>query len=72
VDGIMARQYLTLRYLADAYRACGCTVIRQDKAWRELLQDDDKLTYIGIEQPEGLPAGSEVFTLGRLAGLIPA
>jgi len=32
---------------------------------------DHPVTYIGIERPEGLPAGSEVITLDRLAELVP-
>ena len=31
-----------------------------------------KPLLIGLEQPEGLPEGSEVFTLDRLGDLIPA
>jgi hypothetical protein len=34
--------------------------------------DGEPVTCIGLERPEGLPAGSEVFTLDRLGDLIPA
>lgn len=33
---------------------------------------DGPVTYIGIERPDGLPDGSEVITLDRLAALVPA
>jgi hypothetical protein len=32
---------------------------------------DGPVTYLGIERPEGLPAGSDAITLDRLAELVP-
>jgi hypothetical protein len=32
---------------------------------------DEPVTFIGIEAPEGLPDGSETYTLDRLSELIP-
>lgn len=66
----MSYQYLQVRYLTDLLRGNN-VVAAQHKAWRELVLDDGKTTYIGIEAPEGLPAGSEVVTLGNLGSLIP-
>lgn len=70
-----ARSFMTYRYLQVRYLtgllAADNVVATQHKAWRELVLDNDKVTYIGIEAPEGLPAGSEVVTLGNLGTLIP-
>jgi stress response protein SCP2 len=67
----MATQFLTVRYLRDAL-AQDNTVVSQDKggAWREQLAGP--VTYIGIEEPEGLPEGSAVYTLANLGELVPA
>jgi hypothetical protein len=32
----------------------------------------DPVTFVGLEPPEQLPEGSEVYTLDRLGDLIPA
>jgi hypothetical protein len=66
----MSYQYLQVRYLTGLLAADN-VVATQHKAWRELVLDEGKTTYIGIEAPEGLPAGSEVVTLGNLGSLIP-
>jgi len=34
--------------------------------------DGEPVTYLGLEQPEKLPEGSEAYTLDRLGDLIPA
>jgi hypothetical protein len=67
----MARKFLTVRYLCEAWGAEN-TVVRMDKAgkWRE--QATVPVTYVGLEEPEGLPEGSEVITLANLGDLIPA
>lgn len=67
----MARKYLTVRYLYEAWAAEN-TVVRTDKAgkWRE--QVAGPVTYVGVEEPEGLPEGSSVITLANLGSLIPA
>lgn len=67
----MARKFLTVRYLYEAWSAEN-TVVRLDDAadWRE--QVAGPVTYVGLEEPEGLPEGSAVYTLANLEGLIPA
>jgi hypothetical protein len=63
---VVEREYLRVGYLADLWRRAGAEVL-------EAVPDDgEPVTYIGLERPEGLPAGSEVFTLDRLGDLIPA
>jgi hypothetical protein len=65
VRALLERQYLTVSYLLDRWQApAGITL------WDGVLPDEP-VTYIGIEAPEGLPAGSETYTLDRLAELIP-
>lgn len=67
----MARKYLTVRYLYEAW-ASENLVVRVDKAgdWRK--QATVPVTYVGVEEPEGLPEGSSVITLANLGDLIPA
>jgi hypothetical protein len=71
----MARKFLTVRYLYEAWSAEN-TVVLMDKAgkWRE--QATVPVTYVGVEEPEGLPEGlpegSSVITLANLGDLIPA
>lgn len=67
----MARKFLTVRYLFEAWAAEN-TVVRMDKAgdWRG--QAAGPVTYVGVEEPEGLPEGSTVITLANLGDLIPA
>lgn len=63
---VVEREYLRVGYLADLWRRKGCEVL-------DAVPDDGgPVTYIGLERPERLPAGSEVFTLDRLGDLIPA
>ncbi len=63
---VVEREYLRVGYLADLWRRKGCEVL-------DAVPDDgEPVTWIGLEQPGGLPAGSEVFTLDRLGDLIPA
>ncbi|MFC4039540.1 hypothetical protein ACFO1B_14005 [Dactylosporangium siamense] len=66
VRAVMERRYLTVSYLVDLLRTR--TEVR---TWDGELPDEP-VTFIGIEAPEGLPAGSDVFPLGRLSELIPA
>jgi hypothetical protein len=66
----MARQYLQVRYLVDALRVNNVVALSGDMTGGVL--DGAPVTYIGIEQPENLPAGAEVFTLGNLGSLVPA
>jgi hypothetical protein len=63
---VVEREYLRVSYLADLWRRKGCEVL-------DTMPDDrEPVMWIGLEQPEGLPAGAEVFTLDRLGDLIPA
>ncbi|HEY2268706.1 MAG TPA: TerD family protein [Streptosporangiaceae bacterium] len=63
---VVEREYLRVGYLADLWRRKGCEVL-------DAVPDDgEPVTWIGLEQSGGLPAGSEVFTLDRLGDLIPA
>jgi hypothetical protein len=66
VRALMERRYLTVSYLIDRWRA-GAEVT----TWDGRLPDEP-VTFVGLEAPEGLPAGSEAYTLGRLSELIPA
>jgi hypothetical protein len=61
----MERRYLTVSYLVDRWRAR-----TEVMAWDGRLPDEP-ITFIGIEAPEHLPDGSEVYTLDRLSELIP-
>jgi hypothetical protein len=65
VRALMERRYLTVSYLVDRWRE------RADvTTWNGRLPDEP-VTFIGIEAPEGLPEGSEAYTLDRLSELIP-
>ena len=63
---VMERDYLRVGYLADLWRRKGSLVTPEADLGGE------PVTWIGIEQPEGLPEGSEVYALDRLGDLIPA
>jgi hypothetical protein len=63
---VVERDYLRVGYLLDLWRRKGCEVLGA------IPDDGEPVTYIGLECPENLPAGSEIFTLERLGDLIPA
>jgi hypothetical protein len=65
VRALVERRYLTLAYLLDRWRAT-----TEVMTWNGRLPDEP-VTFIGIEAPENLPAGSEAYTLNRLSELIP-
>ncbi|HET9974617.1 MAG TPA: hypothetical protein VFQ68_40740 [Streptosporangiaceae bacterium] len=78
---VVEREYLRVGYLAGRWRRQGCEVldtVPEDGGPDDGGPDDGgpddggPVTWIGLEQPERLPAGSEVFTLDRLGDLIPA
>ena len=73
VRSIVERDYLRVRYLVDLLQANGTKV---DAAGFEIPQPTEEavkpVTYIGLDRPDGLPEGSQVFTLANLADLIPA
>ena len=68
---VVEREYLRVGYLVGLWRRKGCEVLdaMPDDTGPE---DGGPVTWIGLEQPERLPDGSEVFTLDRLGDLIPA
>ncbi|ANZ14092.1 TerD domain-containing protein [Streptomyces noursei ATCC 11455] len=66
--GIVARDYLTVRYLADLMADSATTVTR----WEGGALPDEPVTYLGLERPEGLHPDSLVITPGNLRDLIPA
>ena len=66
VRALVERRYLTMSYLVDRWRAR--TEVR---TWDGQVPDEP-VTFVGIEAPADLPAGSEVYTLDRLSELIPA
>jgi len=63
---ILARRYLTVGDLVDLWSARAATVTDTVPA------EAGPVTYVGLDRPDGLPAGSQVYTLGQLAELIPA
>lgn len=67
-SSIAGRRYLPVRYLIDRMGTKADTVTE----WREGVRLDGPVTFVGLERPDGLPEGSEVFTLDRLNALVPA
>ncbi|BCL12480.1 TerD family protein [Micromonospora sagamiensis] len=65
VRALVERRYLTMAYLVDRWRTKAEVTM-----WDGRLPDEP-VTYVGIEAPEGLPDGSETYTLDRLSELIP-
>ncbi len=65
VQALAERRYLTMSYLIDRWRARAEVI-----TWDGRLPDRP-VTFIGIEAPQGLPDGSEAYTLDRLSELIP-
>jgi hypothetical protein len=62
VRAVAQRRYLTLAYLEQLMRDGGAgTAAAGDRA---------PVTYLGLERPEGLPAGSTVITPGELPQLL--
>jgi hypothetical protein len=66
VRALVERRYLTMSYLVDLWRA------RTEVTTWDGTLPQEPVTFIGIEAPDGLPDGSEVYTLDRLSELIPA
>ncbi|GAA4689992.1 TerD domain [Promicromonospora umidemergens] len=67
VRQIVGRRYLTVRHVADLLRAAGTDVAPY--TGQEL---DGPVAFVGFERPDGLPAGSVVYTPANLGELIPA
>jgi hypothetical protein len=66
VRALVERRYLTMSYLLDRWRT------RTEVTTWDGRLPDEPVTFVGIEAPRGLPDGSELYTLDRLAELIPA
>ncbi|WP_380283149.1 hypothetical protein [Kitasatospora purpeofusca] len=66
--GVVERDYLTVRHLADLMGRRAATVTRWDGA----TVPAGPVTYLGLERPEGLHPHSRVVTPGNLRDLIPA
>jgi hypothetical protein len=65
VRALMERRYLTMSYLVERWRERAEVTL-----WDGQLPDEP-ITFIGIEAPQDLPDGSQVYTLDRLSELIP-
>jgi hypothetical protein len=65
VRALMERRYLTVSYLVDLWRA------RTEVTTWDGRLPDEPVTFLGIDAPEGLPDGSQIYTLDRLGELIP-
>lgn len=66
-QSIAGRRYLPVRYLVDLMGAKANAVTQ----WREGVRLDGPVTFVGLERPDGLPEGSQVYTLDRLNALVP-
>jgi hypothetical protein len=65
VRALVERRYLTVSYLVDLWRT------RTEVSTWDGRVPEEPVTYLGIEAPENLPPGSQVYTLDRLNELIP-
>ncbi|MFL6122247.1 MAG: hypothetical protein ACJ73U_21840, partial [Actinophytocola sp.] len=65
VRALVERRYLTMSYLLDRYRT------RTEVTTWDGRVPDEPVTFVGIHAPEGLPPGSDVYTLDRIGELIP-
>ncbi|WP_433171667.1 TerD family protein [Actinoallomurus sp. CA-150999] len=65
--GVLERRYLPMSYLVDRLAAKAGTVTPYEPG----MEFDGPVTFIGLERPEDLPAGSEVYAQDRLNELIP-
>lgn len=65
VRAIVARRYLTMSHLL------GLIPAREVVPYEPGMEFSGPVTYVGLERPDGLPEGSDVYALDRLADLIP-
>jgi hypothetical protein len=65
VRALVERRYLTMSYLAGLWATRGEVVV-----WDGRLPTEP-VAFAGVTAPDGLPAGSEVYTVDRLAELLP-
>ena len=70
--GIMEREYLRVGYIAEALKAKAQFFMVPQLFADGGAPEGSEVTYIGIEQPEGLPRDARVFTLENLGSLVPA
>lgn len=66
---IVERDYLHVSYVTDLMAAKAGRVTAYEPG---CVLGQDAVTFVGLEQPEGLPKGSEIITLNRLHELVPA
>ncbi|MFI1993419.1 hypothetical protein [Actinoplanes sp. NPDC020271] len=66
VRALVEREYLTAAYLIDRWRAKGEVIMFDGEV------PEEPVTFIGVEAPDGLADGSEIYTVDRLHELIPA
>lgn len=67
---LMARTFLQVRYLQGVLGERN-TVILPGREWKP-EGEPGPVTYVGVSEPEGLPADSVVITLASLGDLVPA
>jgi hypothetical protein len=68
VRAVVERDYLRVSYLAGLVRGMPGG---QVATWDGSTMPGHPVTFIGLEEPEGLPEGSRVITPANLASLIP-
>ena len=61
--GSSSGSYLRLSYLEELLRARGTVVL-------DAAPDGEPVTYLGLDHPDGLPAGSTVYTPANLTQLL--
>ncbi|MEV6520694.1 hypothetical protein AB0M43_01965 [Longispora sp. NPDC051575] len=66
VRALMERRHLTVSYLVDRWRP------RAEVTMWTGDRPAGPVVFVGLDAPEDLPDGSEVYTLDRLSALIPA
>lgn len=66
LQGIVERDYLTVRYLVDLWAGTSATV------WDGGALPDEPVTFVGLQRPDGLHPESAVYTPENLRDLIPA
>ena len=66
---IVERDYLRVSYITDLMAARAGRVTAYEPG---CVLGQDPVTFVGLEQPEELPGGPQVFTLNRLRELVPA
>ncbi|PRY35386.1 TerD family protein [Umezawaea tangerina] len=65
--GIVERRYLQVQYVVDLMSREATSVTEYTPG----MAFDEPVTFVGLERPEHLPEGSQVFTLDTLRELVP-